>query len=73
MPHIDTFVAQAELHFGRQTEQTEEVGYSRTFFAYALAQRFLCEAVLLYKLAESEGYFYGVKVFALNILDEPSL
>ena len=56
-----------------QTEQPEEVGYGGAFLAYALAQRFLSQTVLLDKLAECQGDFYGVEVLALDILDEGHL
>ena len=70
MAHVDTLVAEAELDFGRKFEQAQEVGDGGTFFANSFAQAFLREGILVDELLESQGYFDGVEVFALNVLDE---
>lgn len=47
MTHVNTAVAQTELHLCRQFEQTQEVGYRGAFLAYTRRQLLLCEPILV--------------------------
>ena len=71
--HVDALVAQAELHFGREAEQAQEVGHSGAFLAHTFRQTLLCEVVLVDEFLEGQGYLYGVEVLALDVLDEGHL
>ncbi|GFI67386.1 hypothetical protein IMSAG192_00914 [Muribaculaceae bacterium] len=73
MSHVDTLVAQAELHLSRKFQQSQEVGYRGTFFPDAFAESFLGQSVLVDELLECECDFNGVEVFALDILNERHL
>ena len=70
MAHIHRFVAQSQLHLCREFEQSQKVGNGGALFTDSLAQSLLRELVLVDELAEGEGYFNGVEVFALNVFDE---
>ena len=50
MTHVNPAVAQTELHFSREAEQTQEVGYRGTLLAYALAQTLPGEIILIDQL-----------------------
>ena len=73
MAHVETAVAQAQLHLGGQPQQAEEIGHSGAFLADALAQAFLRQVVLVYEFAERQGNFNGIEVLALDILDKGHL
>ena len=73
MAHVNAFVAQSELYFCRQFQQAEEVGYGGAFFAYAFAEAFLRQLVLVDQFFECQGYFYGIQILSLNVLDQSHL
>ena len=73
MPHVEPAVTQSELHLGRKLQQAQKIGNGGALFAYAVAEPLLCEIILLNKFFESKGNLNGVKVFALNVLNESHL
>ena len=70
---VHVLVAQRHLHLCRQLEQAQIVGNRGAVLAHLLRKLVLREAVLLDEVLIGEGYFDGVEVFALNVLNERHL
>ena len=70
MAHVDGLVAQAQLNFGGQLQQSQKVGNGGSLFADTFAQTFLGEVILVDKFLERECNLYCVEVLALDVLDE---
>ena len=70
MSHVYLLVLQSHLDGGGQFEQAQVVGNGGTLLTNAFAEAFLRQSVLFQQMLVSEGYFYGVQVFALYVFDE---
>ena len=68
--HIDLLILQPHLYLGWELQKAEIIGNRRPLLADTLAQLFLRQAVTVDQLLVSQGYFYRVQIFALDILDQ---
>ena len=73
MPHVDLLILQPHLYLGREFQEAEIIGNRRPLLADTLAQLFLCQPITVDQLLVSQGYFYRVQVFTLDILDQSHL
>ena len=73
VPHIDLLILQPHLYLGWELQKAEIIGNRRPLLADTLAQLFLRQAVTVDQLLVSQGYFYRVQIFALDILDQSHL
>ena len=60
VPHVDAFVLQPHLYFGRQLEQAQVVCHGGALLPVAFAQLFLREPVGVDEVLVGEGRFAGV-------------
>src|SRR5260221_4403500 len=70
MADREAFVAQIILHFRRQLEEAQGIGYHRAAFPDPARHVFLPQMELLDQLGIAERLFEWIEVFALEIFDQ---
>ena len=73
MAHIDEALRQSKLDLSGELEQADVVADGDALLPDALGELRLCQTMLLDELLVGQGYFDGVEVFALDVLDESKL
>ena len=73
MSLVDLAVLEGHLHLCGELEQPEVVGDGGAVLADLLRESVLRQVVLLDEVLVGQGYFDGVEVLALNVLDEGHL
>ena len=57
-------------YFRCQCEEAQGVGNGGAVFAHVFCYLFLCEKTLVYEHAIGFGFFNGIEIFSLNILNQ---
>ena len=73
MAHIDEALRQPKLDLSGELEQADVVADGDALLPDALSELRLRQTMLLDELLVGQGYFDGVEVFALDVLDESKL
>ena len=73
MTHIDEVLRQPKLDLSGELEQADVVADGDALLPDALSELRLRQTMLLDELLVGQGYFDGVEVFALDVLDESKL
>ena len=73
MAHINEALCQPKLDLSGELEQADVVADGDALLPDALGELCLRQTMLLDELLVGQGYFDGVEIFALDVLDESKL